>query len=71
MYTRVERSPAALPRLPVDHGLFGQAVHHGLGDQVISAQPDIDDLVVLLTLGYQDRRRTAPRSQATSASRSQ
>ena len=37
----------------VDNRLGRKTFHHRLGDQVVGARPDIDDLVVLLTLGNQ------------------
>ncbi len=39
--------------IAVGHSFFTDAFHHGLGYQVIGARPDINHLVVLLTLGYQ------------------
>ena len=37
----------------VDHGFFGDPLHHKLGDQIVGSRPDIDNLVVLLALGDQ------------------
>src|SRR5690606_1308764 len=50
---RVERALLFLLALGVDDGLGFEVVHHRLGDQVVGARPDIDDLVVTLAAGYQ------------------
>src|SRR5690606_29241474 len=35
--------------------LLGEAFHHRLGNKVVGTRPDVDDLVVLLALGYETR----------------
>src|SRR5690606_24166457 len=50
---RVERRLTLFLALFIDDRLGRQAFHHGLGDQIVGARPNVDDLVVLLTLGYQ------------------
>ena len=42
--------------------LGAQLLHHRLGDLVVGARPDVDDLVVALAIGHQTARRTGPGS---------
>src|SRR5690606_9697088 len=39
--------------LAVDHLLFREVGHHRLGHFIVGTRPEVDDLVVLLALGYQ------------------
>jgi hypothetical protein len=48
---RVEGLLAHLRALRVRHLLAAELVHHGLGDLVVGARPDVHDLVVALAVG--------------------
>src|SRR5690606_3483925 len=49
----VERLLTLFLALLVDDRLCRQAVHHGFGNKIVGAGPDVDDLVVLLALRHQ------------------
>jgi hypothetical protein len=52
---RVERLLGDLLAVAVDDLLAAELAHHGLGDSVTGATPDVDHLVVALALGHQTR----------------